>query len=201
MELEQLKNSWKEVTEKIPASRYSIRNILHKPGKSPLAALKRNFRKQIILLSFLAIMIMYQFRERDFLNSIFFWCYIGFTISLSIFFYINYHIAGKLEKMDRPLSSHLSIQVKILEKRMKWHRVFTRIAVIVFFILAEILPYYTNERMLNKWHALNPLLRITIYLAFIIFQYYAGKFLARKRYGRHLDRLKNLLTETEEKNA
>ena len=195
MELDQLKQQWQKASAQDTPPHRDVRHILRQAGKGPLASLKRNFRKQIILLVLVFFIIANQFRDRGLFNNLFVQFYLVFCLSLCIFFYYNYRMVKRLEKTDHPLIDHLINQVTLLEKRMRWHRMFTRIAVIVLILLVEIIPLFHNDRMLQKWHAVAPLIRIAVYAGFILLHYYVGKKLAGRRYGQHLQRLKNLLTD------
>jgi hypothetical protein len=196
MELDELKQQWQAASAHDNEGSRDVQLLLKQRGQSSLAALKKSFRKQIVLLVFVFFMIFYQLRHKHLMTNLFFWWYLLFCVSLCVFFYVNFRIVKRLDKTDDPLSAHLLNQVTVLEKRMRWHRIFTRVAVVVLILFAEILPYFSTESMLVKWHAVNPFIRIAVYAGFILFQYYAGKRLAVKRYGQHLERLKTLLNDT-----
>lgn len=196
MDLDQLKLKWQERAAHDLVPELNVTQMLRQPAKSALSALKRSFRKQIVLLAVLFLLIFYQFRNKDLFINTFFWWYLFVCLSLCLFFYANLRLVKRLERTDQPLTSHLLTQLSLIEKRMRWHRIFTRVAVIVLIILAETLPFFSDESMVLKWHAVDPLLRVVVYLAFILFQYFVGKRLAQKRYGQHLQRLKGLLNDT-----
>ncbi len=196
MDLDQLKQKWQAETAHSSARDVDLSYNLREPARSSLSALKRSFRKQIVLMALLFTLIYYQFRHKELFINTFFWWYFAFCFGLALFFYVNYRLVQRLEKSDQPLTSHLRAEVNIIEKRMRWQRVFTRLVAIVLMVLAEILPFYSNESMVVKWHAVEPALRVAAYAAFLVFQYYVGRRLAKRRYGQHLERLKQILNDT-----
>jgi magnesium-transporting ATPase (P-type) len=196
MEIDQLKQQWQQDVAGDTPPDVDLQQIRNHSGASSLSDLKRSFRKQIVLLALVFSMVIYQFRHKDLLNSVFFWLYLLFSISLLIFFYANFRIVKRLESNDQPLTAHLLQQVTLLQQRMRLHLMFTRGAALLLFILAELVPFFSEESMLVKWHAVHPLIRVAVYIAFIIFQYFVGKKLAEKRYGRHLQRLQSLINDS-----
>jgi hypothetical protein len=199
MELDELKNKWQQVNEHTTTNRFDIKNIFNRNrNNSPLALLKRNFRKRIIALMLVFVLFLQTFRENELFHNVFFLWYLVVAVILSIFFFINYRLVQDIENADSTLKDHIKTQVISLEKRIRWYRIFTRIAMIVFVILLETVPLFSNERMVQKWHSLPIVVRISSYAALLAFQHFAGKFLARKRYGQHLERMKQILSATDE---
>ena len=70
-----------------------------------------------------------------------------------------------------------------------------RIALLYFIVLAEVLPYFQHYRMLDKWHAVSPVIRFSLYGGLLILQYFINKKMAERKYGRHLAYLKELAKE------
>lgn len=199
MELDELKNKWQQVNEGSNPNKFDLKNIFNRnKGRTPLESLKRNFRKRIVAFMLVFVLFLYTFREKDLFNNVFFLWYLVVAIFLSIFFFINYRLVQKIEHSDSSLKDHIKAQVNSLETRMRWYRVFTRIAIIFFIVLLEAVPLFSNERMVQKWHAVPVAIRIGSYALLLSFQHFAGKLIARRRYGQHLERMKQILSSTDE---
>jgi hypothetical protein len=100
-----------------------------------------------------------------------------------------------MEGMDNLVKVNLEQQVNLLETRMKWKKTGFRIALIFFIGLTEIVPYFQHYRMLDKWQSLSPAIRYIAYAGLFALQYFANTWVNEKRYGRHLNYLKELVKE------
>jgi len=196
MELDDLKNAWKQDDQK-QTKTPNIMEMIHQKSRGPIASLKTAFRKQMAAITVLMSMIIItNARNVDSVSSnILFWSYIGFCLALIIAFYFNYQLTRKMESMDDRVKNNLEQHVALLEQRLKWQAIGARIVIVFFILLLEIIPHYQHLRMLDKWHSLSPLIRFSSYGAFFIFQYFIGNAVKKNRFGKHLDYLKNLLNE------
>ena len=100
-----------------------------------------------------------------------------------------------MEGMDNLVRANLEQQVDLLEKRMKWKKTGLILALAFFILLAEIVPYFQHYRMLDKWHSLAPAIRYLTYAGLFVLQYFANTWVNERRYGRHLNYLKELVKE------
>lgn len=196
MELNDLKQTWKQAS----ATQHQNQNIMEmirKKSSGPVAALKHSFRKQVQLVLILMIAIALS-NSRNLDNAaanILFWTYIAFCLCLMIFFYFNYRRTTALENMDGDLRSYIENYVNSMERRINGQYVAVRFVGLLFVLLLEILPYYSHSRMLDKWHALSPVIRFSLYAAFFILQYVAGNRFRERKFGTHLSRLKQVLKD------
>jgi len=197
MELDELKEKWRESNKANVIPKRGIKSILRRRDRGPIASLKRNFRRQIVLLVIVFFLFLHQFRNRELYNNIFFLWYVVVGLCMIIVFYLNLRIVKKLENTDDTVVAHLSSQIILLQKRMRWQRISARIAIIALIILLEIVPFFSNESMIQKWHAVSPLIRIAAYIALLSFQHFVGKFRSKRRYGQHIERLKKALEDME----
>lgn len=170
--------------------------IQHK-SYGPLAALKKAFRKQILLMAIIPVFFIISNADNlsAVLNSVILWCYIAFCIGVIIFSYYNYQIVNKMEGMDSLVKTNLEQQINLLETRMKWKKTGLMVALIFFILLVEIVPYFQHYRMLDKWHALPAAIRYLSYAGLLVLQYFANTWVNDRRYGTHLKYLKELVKE------
>jgi len=196
MELDDLKPTWQK-SQPTTTSNTDIMQLIQHKTYGPVAALKKAFRKQIILMGIIPVYFIL-INTNDLphvLNSVILWAYIAFCIGVIVFSYYNYRMVTKMESMDNLVKANLEQQVSLLETRMKWKKTGLVIALAFFILLTEIVPYFQHYRMLDKWHALHPAIRFLIYAALFALQYFANTWVNERRYGRHLSYLKELANE------
>ncbi len=128
-------------------------------------------------------------------TSVLFWSYVAFCIGMIIFAYYNYRIASKMEVMDGMVRTNLEHQINLLEKRAKLEIVALRCTLLFFIALIEVLPYFQHYRMLDKWHSLPLMVRISAYAGILLLQYILNRKIKQRKVGRHLDYLKELVNE------
>src|SRR6476620_1698756 len=190
MELDQLKQRWQQTgsTGNTPPKN-KFKMILRRRNEDPISSMKRNFRRQIIVLLLVFFLFLHELRNREVFHNAFFDWYLVCGTCLCVFFFLNLRLVRQLEKTDESLTDHIRAHVALLGKGMRWRRIFSQVAIASLIILLEILPFFSSESMLQKWHAVAPIIRIAAYAGLLLFQYYAGRLIAHRRYGQHLDRL------------
>ncbi len=196
MELDDLKQTWQQ-SQSTKTSNTDIMQLIQHKTYGPVASLKRAFRKQIVLMILVPAIILFNNAGdlSSVLNSVILWCYLAFCIGVIVFSYYNYRMVRKMESMDNLVKANLQQQVSLLETRMKWKKTGLMMALVFFILLLEIIPYFQQYRMLDKWHALHPAIRFLIYAALFALQYFANTWVNERRYGRHLSYLKELAGE------
>jgi hypothetical protein len=196
MELDDLKQTWQESQLTKPSNTNIMELIQHK-SYGPLAALKKAFRKQILLMIILPAYVVLTNTDDvgHALKSVMLWAYIAFVLGVIVFTYYNYRIVSKMESMDNLVKTNLEQQVNLLQTRMKWKKTGLMIALLFFILLAETVPYFQHYRMLDKWHSVAPGIRFLSYVSFLILQSFISTWVNERRYGRHLRYLKELANE------
>jgi hypothetical protein len=196
MELDDLKDSWKQTNIKKITNTNIMELIQHK-SYGPVSALKRAFAKQIKVMIIIPLILLLTNLDDvgKVLTSVMFWSYVIFCIVIIVFSYYNYRLVEKMEDMVGLVKSRLEQQIHILETRLKGNIVAVRIGLLFFIFLTEVLPYFQHYRMLDKWHSLNPIIRYSVYALFLILQYFLSKSISQKKYGKHLSYLKELVEE------
>lgn len=199
MELDDLKQTWRLTGNIKHPLKKDIMEFIQQPQYGPVAALKKEFRKQIsFMILAMAFIIMTTIREIDDLkNNFLFWSYMAFLVGIIVFYFMNYRIVRKMEIMNGDVRSNLQMQIDILETRLKWKRIVLPLVTLFFIVLLEILPGYQHFRMLDKWHAIPAMTRIGSYAGVLLLQFFMNKWVTWKKFGSHLDYLKKLLKEME----
>jgi hypothetical protein len=196
MELDDLKQTWKqsETNKKINTD---IMNLIQNKTYGPVAALKKEFRKQIIVMCLLPLFLISTNLDdiSKPLTSILFWAYVLFCAGVVVFAYFNYRIVSRMSVMNESIKPNLEKQVNTLEQRLHWKIIGLRIALLFLIILTEVTPYIQHYRMLDKWHSLSPVIRFGSYAALLLFQYFVGTKIIYRKFGSHLAYLKNMVHE------
>jgi len=199
MELEELKQTWKETTIK-KNKNTDIMDLLKQKSYGPIAALKKEFRKQITLMALLPLLLL--FTTIDDMNQIYtnvlFWSYVAFCAIMVVFGSANYRIVKKMGTMDGMVRYNLEQQIGLLETRLKWKLIALRIVLLFFVMLVEVVPYFQHYRMLDKWHSLSPLIRFGSYAALFVLQYFLSRIVSERKFGAHIKYLKTLMNEMQE---
>jgi hypothetical protein len=196
MELDDLKDAWKQTTLRKNKNTDIMELIQHK-SYGPVSALKRTFRKEIIVMILMPFFLLITSLDdiSKPLSSVMYWSYVAFCSFMIYSAWRNYQLISKLEGMDGIVVSNLEKQITILELRLRRNIVSLRITMLFFIGLTELLPYFQHFRMLDKWHSLSPWIRIGVYSAFVLLQYFIGRQVMYRKYGRHLEYLKSLVNE------
>ena len=196
MELDDLKQSWNE-TPPTTAKNKNIMEMIQHKSYGPVAALKRGYRKQMIVMAIMPFVLLLT-NAADIskpLTSVLYWTYVVFAIGVIWFAYYNYRIADRMQDMNGMVKSNLEQQVLLLQTRLRWKIIGLRIALLFFIVLIEVLPYFQHYRMLDKWHSLPILTRYAVYVGFFLFQYFLSPVVLQRKFGRHLNYLQGLLKE------
>ena len=196
MELDDLKNNWHQ-TPLTKNKNWDIMEIIQQKSYGPLAALKRTFRKQMVLMFLIPFMFLATNAQdiHGVLTSILFWSYVAFCIGVIAFAYYNYRIVSKMEDMDAMVKTNLEQQIQLLEKRANWQIIGLRGVTLFFIVLLEVVPYIQHYRMLDKWHSLPVAIRFGAYAALLVLQFFMNRIIKQRKVGRHLDYLKTLVKE------
>lgn len=195
MELEDLKNTWQQTPVK--KINTDIMEIIQHKSYGPVAALKRTFRKQMVLMFLIPLMLLATNLNdiQGVLTSILFWSYVAFCICIIVFAYYNYRIVRKMERMDTMVKTNLEQQIQLLEKRASWEVAGMRGVLLFFVVLVEVVPYLQHYRMLDKWHSLPVAIRFGAYAVLLALQFFLNKKIKQRKVGRHLAYLKELVKE------
>jgi cbb3-type cytochrome oxidase subunit 1 len=100
-----------------------------------------------------------------------------------------------MEQIDGMVKLNLEQQISLLETRLRQNLIGIRVALLLFIVLLEVLPYFQNFRMLNTWHSLLPVIRFGAYAALFLFQYFVSRKVSQRKFGRHIAHLKELVKQ------
>ena len=194
MELDDLKNTWK-LGEKEKQKTPNIMELIHHKSKGPLASLKQAFRRQMITIAVLLMVItISNARNLETIPGyVLYFTYVAFCAAVILAFYINYRRTSKMESMDKPVKDNLEEYIVHLEQRLKWQYLGSRLVVLLFIVLVEVLPLFYHARMLDKWHSVPPVIRFSAYIIYFLLVYVVSRRVKQRKFGQHVEHLKELL--------
>ncbi len=196
MELDDFKQHWQRAGK---VKNNDIKMIMQNKRTGPLAELKRSFKRQIIAMIMVVIFILatnLQHIEKT-LSSALFWFYVLFCLCVCIFARINYNLVKRMEVMDGMVKTNLEQQILLLQRRLKQNLIGIRVALLLFIVLTEVLPYFQYFRMLHTWNSLSPFIRFGAYAALFLFQYFISRRVSQQKFGKHIAHLKELVKQME----
>lgn len=205
MELDNLKDLWHDL-DRATTHRNDdeqILKILQKRSQSPIARMKRN-----LLLELIAVIILYSFSIWYFLeasrgryNGIALFLFV-IAILFVFYFYRKNKLLGQMQCVTCEVRSNLERQLATLEKYVRFYFVSGT-------VLGPIAYFGTGLIVLLKYPVEGVAERFTdsvVYIVFVIIgllitigSYFLNRWYIRKLYGRHIEKLKALLSQTEEK--
>src|SRR5205809_4210460 len=120
MELDELKHLWQKIEQQKPLNR-SIMEMIQNRSYGPVAALKREFRKQMIIMGLLPFLLLLTNADdiSKPLTSILFWAYVIFCVGIISFTFRNYRIADEMSSMDGMVKTTLEQHISLLQKRIQ----------------------------------------------------------------------------------
>ena len=204
MELDNLKHLWRDLKEDNHVDEdEQILKILHKKSQSPIAKMKRN-----LFIELIAVIILYAFPIWYFFQTSE-GRYIEISIGLSvvailftIYFYKKNKLLGEMQCVTCEVRSNLQRQLKTLEKYVWLYFVggivLTPIAYFVPGFLV-IMKYPGRDVSAEFTSSAAYIIFIVIGLTITVGNYFFSRWYIRKLYGQHINRLKDLLLQTEEK--
>ena len=174
-------------------------DLMKHKSYGPIASLKREFRKQIVVMTLLPLFLLFTTVKdlSQIYTNVLFWSYVTFCFGMIVFASLNYRIVEKMEVMDGMVRSNLQQQIDLLETRLKWKLIGLRIILLFFIVLVEVIPYFQHYRMLDKWHSLSPFIRFGTYATFLVLQYFLSRIVSDRKFGGHINYLKELMKEME----
>jgi len=202
MELDQLKSIWQKEPSPQKGSEHML-PMLSRRSNNPIARMKRNLLIELIavvlLYGFTIIYYAIAFRGR--LSEV-----SWFMISIAVFFFIYYYRKNKLlnemECVSCQVKSNLERQVRTLEKYIRFYLIAGTALIPLTILFFSIILYVklpsvpTSVKVFPLWESSS--VWIVGILISTVLAYYLNKWYVRKLYGKHVQKLKELLAEMDE---
>ena len=202
MELETLKAIWQD--QQLPrdgeTSREDLLALLQKKSGSPIARMRRNLRKEAILLviSYIPIIIFYWIAFGGRLSGIS-WVMFGFLVLFSGYYFFKNRLLKQMLCVSCEVRSNLSRQLTTLRKYIRFYFWTSTLIIPVTPVVAFTLVMYSRPANDPPYHWLRGIsLLFLLILVLTVGMYFFNRWYINRLYGRHIGKLQQLLREMDE---
>lgn len=202
MELEKLKKLWDDSrNSSIPINEEELNQILNKRSRRPIAIIKRNLKLEVAF-GILSYCFFIWIVSNQAVSIILYFDVILLVVAgilYSIYVFYKNKLLNKMECMSCEVKSNLNLQLGFLEKLVKLYFKVGNIFVLLTYLIAGAIGYATSEdNTVSIPHYLEVLIFIFIGAVLFIINYYFSRWYLFTLYGKHIQKLKNILYEMDE---
>jgi hypothetical protein len=201
MELDHLKEMWKDADKSsLPINETSLQQMLNHRSKMPIAIMKRNLRLEVFFLILIYGYIIWMISTEG--DTGFLYYDIALLLIAILFFVYaryKYRLLSNMECMGCEVKTNLNLQVISLEKLIKLYFKIGNISVVLVYLITGAISYMETE---GETASLPKTVEILIFLIIgsilAVINYYFGRWYLYNLYGKHIQKLKNILYEMDE---
>jgi hypothetical protein len=202
MELEKLKELWDESNNSsLPINEQRLSKILNQRSRRPIALIKRNLKLEILFLILSYGFIIWLISNQVDSNRLYFDIILLILAGMlfCIYAFYKYKILNKMECMACEVKSNLILQLNSLEKLVKLYFNVGNIGVVFVYLFAGTISYLDAEGDAVQFpYALELIIFLFIGLILATINYYFSRWYIFNLYGKHIQKLKNILYEMDE---
>jgi len=210
MELDSLKELWKEQDEVVMHAQgdEEILSMLRKKSQSPIAKIKRNLGKELV-----AILVLYTFTIAYYIVAWHgrYWeiavLLSAIGISFLVYYYRKNKLLNEMQRVDHEVKHNLERRLVTLEKYVRIYFVSGTVLTPATYFVAGMIVFFKTPTHSSSEKMPPMFTHITGQDYFVLFTvsgvalaigcYFLNVWYVNKLYGRHIDKLKNLLHQTE----
>jgi hypothetical protein len=197
MELETLKTLWQE-QETPPAEpdRELLLALLQKQSGGPIARMRRNIRKEVILMAICygLCILFYLFAFNGSMAGVA-WLFLGLFVFFYVYYYRKNQLLKKMQCMSCEVRSNLAGQLKTLRKYLRFYFWASTFIVPVSLFVAFDIALHSDLGPIRQWKIIALFALATV---LTIAVYFLNRWYIHKLYGRHVRKLQELLREMDE---
>lgn len=200
MELESLKDIWnKSLPSETETFEKDIRQMMHQRSKSAIAKMKRNL---MIELALMILIYAYAVIQYDHFMPGLQWFLVGMEVIYLVYFVIKYRLLSRMVNPASEVRSSLQKQLNSLENLLRFY-LWSGLLLVPMAALVSFWIGYTYSTP-AEFPRDNSLLLITSFVILLISilicipLYFFTKWYIRKLYGRHIEKLKEMMHELSE---
>ena len=202
MELRKLKELWDgSSNSSIPINEKELNQILNKRSRRPIAIIKRNLKLEMAF-GILSYCFFIWIVSNQAVSIILYFDIILLVVAgilYSIYVFYKNQLLNKMECMSCEVKSNLNLQLGFLEKLVKLYFKVGNIFVLLTYLIAGAIGYITSESETDSIpHYLEIMIFITIGAVLFLINYYFSRWYLFTLYGKHIQKLKNILYEMDE---
>jgi 4-amino-4-deoxy-L-arabinose transferase-like glycosyltransferase len=205
MELEKLKELWDDSNNSsLPINEEGLSKILNQDSRRPIALIKRNLKLEvlfvILLYGFLIWLILNQVDSNILYVDIILLVLAG--ILFCVYAFYKNKLLNKMECVGCEVKSNLNLQLNSLEKLVKLYFKVGNIGVVFVYLIAGAISFLeAKDDKVQFPHALEIIIFLSIGLIISIINYYISRWYIFNLYGKHIQKLKNILYEMDESDS
>lgn len=207
MELDDMKNIWKDKTVGA-AGADKISAMIGRQSQSPIAKMKRNLRMEllIVIFSFGAVAVYYLIAFKS-EYSIIGWVYAFLLVLFCYYFFRKNKLLNEMQCSSCQVKSNLELQLRMLERYVRFYLISGTAVIPLLFIFLGIVLYYKKPTLNNQTifypSATNPVWKFLLAWFILLtiataIMWVLNKGYVNKLYGRHINKLKQLLAQINE---
>src|SRR5262245_9574856 len=207
MELDDIKIIWKDKgIEAADADRIS--EMIAKQSQGPVAKMKRNLRMELLIMIFsLSIVTAYYFIAFKSEYRIIGWAYALLLVLFCYYFFRKGKLLNEMQCSSCRVKSNLELQLRQLERYVKFYLISGTAIIPILFIFLGIVLYYKKPARINQTilfpSATNPVWKFLLAWFILLtvstaIMWVLNRGWVNKLYGRHINKLKQLLAQISE---
>ncbi len=207
MELDQWKDIWKTEGEQPSKDAQKLRSLLDKKSNSPVSKMKRNLKVELwfLIITYGAIILFYFLAFKGRL-SVVSWFMLFIGLLFVIYFQRKNKLLTEMECLSCEVKSNLQKQVTTLEKYIRVYLIGGTLLAPISLLFFGWFSYIKARKNVNDslffpgehnpmWKAILAWVILTAIVTFLF--YFLNKWYVRKLYGKHVEKLKEVLSEME----
>jgi hypothetical protein len=192
MELDGLKDIWNKSTNQLPVNN-NIMETIYSDSNSPLALLEKKLKITLGIFPLVVILFGGTFLSKSMAQqSPVTWLLFSIMCIEFLFSLGNYHIVKQIQQHNGTVRANLLGKITILQKRYKTYLFAHQGLYGLLAVLLEISMYKHWDANFNGWYTVNPVLRVAVYVVFLVVQYMLKKSSLKSHYGQYLEKLNSL---------
>jgi glucan phosphoethanolaminetransferase (alkaline phosphatase superfamily) len=196
MELDDLKRNWEDINKQQVASPVIKNTITRDRYNDPVFKLKQRFKKGLVVIPVIMAIALIEMRGAGIFILLLKWWMVLFTLTAVFYFYLNYRMMVRMQKMDTSVKNNLQEKLVFLKKGIKWRLLISRAFILAFIGILEVRSHVKPTGGL--W---DTPYRFLFYAGIFLLFYLVTKFAVAHRYGKHIDHLEAISQDLEERGS
>ena len=202
MELEKLKELWDASSNSsFPINEEGLSKILNQESRRPIALIKRNLKLEILFVILFYGFIIWLISNQVGSNLLYFDILLLILAGMlfCIYAFYKFKLLNKMECVACEVKSNLNLQLNSLEKLVKLYFKVGNIGGVFVYLFAGAISYFeAKDDTVHFPHAIELIIFLSIGVIFAIINYYSSRWYIFNLYGKHIQKLKNILYEMDE---
>jgi hypothetical protein len=208
MELDDLKQVWQQqTTENIDVRNdKKIIDMIQDKNYGPLATIKSKYLRGFIFVgiayAYLTVLFITTPQKwQNFINNKGLLFLFVFLVPFAIIQYWSrirsLKAINRIQNINEPIKRDIEKQMLSIQKDYKLQNILYVVSFALMGVFFEMLTQQRSKTDMADWYNVPMYLRVLAYIGLVILSYFYGKWVFQKRFGKHIDYLKNMLCEME----